>query len=116
MFSIDDAKTGENIRKHLIAILNRNLDQSGGTVLSKLNFVTDQGSNILSALNNHTRIRLNCACHVINNVLKKTFSNKFLKSDENKELMKPMIDTIEQAKAFVRFMKKMVVSINCQKH
>lgn len=106
MFSIDEAKTGENIRKHLIALLNRNLDQSGSTVLSKLNFVTDQGSNIMSALNNHSRIRLNCTCHVINNVLKNTFSDKFLKSEENKELMKPVIDTIEQTKALVRFMKK----------
>lgn len=66
MFPHDDAKTAENIRKELqkelVSVLK--FDPS---VMSKVVWVTDQGSNIVAALRPYWR--LDCQDHIYNKVL-----------------------------------------------
>ena len=67
MFPLEDSKTGANIcrevQRNLVSVLK--FDPS---VMSKVVWVTDQGSNIKSALSQYRR--LDCQDHVYNTVLR----------------------------------------------
>ncbi|KAF4103562.1 hypothetical protein G5714_016445 [Onychostoma macrolepis] len=67
MFPLEEAKTGENIRREILKLLvtKFGLDASS---LSKIVWVTDEAANIKLALQPYQR--LDCIDHVINTVLR----------------------------------------------
>ncbi|KAK9980962.1 hypothetical protein ABG768_000540, partial [Culter alburnus] len=67
MFPHDEAKTAENIRKELQKQLVSVL-KFEPSVMSKVVWVTDQGSNIVAALRPYRR--LDCQDHIYNTVLR----------------------------------------------
>ncbi|TWW53025.1 hypothetical protein D4764_0169960 [Takifugu flavidus] len=98
VFPVEDAKTGKNIRRELVRLLvNRfGLEPSS---LSRIVWVTDQGSNIVKALEPYKR--LSCLDHVINTVLRHGLDKDALSADA------PDIgETITAAKSVVRFIKQ----------
>lgn len=57
--------------------LSEDADENDGSDLMQyITFVTNQGSNMISALRNYNR--LNCCAHLINTVLRNVFDLKFL--------------------------------------
>lgn len=68
----DDKKSGENIKREM----TRKFCELGFStdLFDKITYVTDQGPNILKALENQKR--LNCTAHLINTVLRNAFSEK----------------------------------------
>lgn len=97
-FPNEDKKTGDNIRRELIKrFSNFGLDIN---LFKKLNFVTDQGANIVSALSRYERF--NCSAHLFNTVLRNTFENNFL-AQEDLEIIKT---TMDNCKSLVMFMKQ----------
>lgn len=72
--------------------------------LSKVIWVTDQGSNIKKALEQNTRV--NCAAHMISNILKATFDNKFISGEDGRSETVPIFKLIQAAKALVGYMKR----------
>lgn len=104
-FPIDERKTGENIRKCLKTFfLPWNIEPAETNVLSRLTWVTDQGSNIKSALESFERI--NCSAHMLNNVLKHTFDNKFLLGNNERCVTLPIFKMINAIKSLVGYMKR----------
>lgn len=98
VFPAEDAKTGKNIRRELVRLLvNRfGLEPSS---LSRIVWVTDQGSNIVKALEPYKR--LSCLDHVINTVLRHGLDKDALSANA------PDIgETISAAKNVVRFIKQ----------
>lgn len=75
-FSADEQKTADNI----ISILQQKFEEFdiGIEGLRKLTFVTDRGSNIVSAMNKLGIQRLNCNAHLINNILTDVFDDQYL--------------------------------------
>lgn len=97
-FPNEDQKTGDNIRRELMKrFSNFGLDIN---LFKKLNFVTDQGANIVSALSRYERF--NCSAHLLNMVLRNTFENNFL-AQEDLEIIKT---TMDNCKSLVMFMKQ----------
>ncbi|KAJ0044238.1 hypothetical protein NL108_009711 [Boleophthalmus pectinirostris] len=98
VFPAEDAKTGKNIRRELVRLLvNRfGLEPSS---LSRIVWVTDQGSNIVKALEPYKR--LSCLDHAINTVLRRGLDKDALSANA------PDIgETISAAKSVVRFIKQ----------
>lgn len=104
-FPIDERKTGENIRKCLKTFfVSWKIDCPQNNILSKLTWVTDQGSNIKSALEGVTRI--NCAAHMLSNTLKHTFDTKFLMGEDENCVTRPIINLIHTSKTLIGYMKR----------
>lgn len=104
-FPVDEKKTGENIKKCLKQFFVA-WDMIPGEVnpLSKVIWVTDQGSNIKKALEEN--IRVNCAAHMISNILKATFDNKFILGEDGSSVTMPIFKLIQAAKGLVGYMKR----------
>ena len=94
MFPQNKKKTGENIRKEILKLL---VTTFGFAPLSLKNivWVTDEGSNIVKALEHYTR--LSCMDHVLNTVLKHGLEDSAVS-----EHAPDIADTITAAKALVR--------------
>lgn len=100
MFPLEEAKTGENIRREILKLLvtKFGLDASS---LSKIVWVSDEGANIKLALRPYQR--LDCIDHVINTVLRHGLDI----ADLSKANGAPDIgDTISAAKSLVRYVKQ----------
>lgn len=96
-------KTAANI---LRTLQNKFVDlQLPDTVLSKLTFTTDQGSNIKKALAQYTRV--NCIAHVLNLILTHTFKKAVLE-----EIAPKILQLLHSCKSLVEYLKR---SGNCQK-
>lgn len=93
----NDRKTAFNIKFELI----RKIKEIGfkGDVLSKLFFVTDQGTNIVCAL--QQTIRLNCSCHIINTILRNTFKEKYL--EESLPHIKLLTDEVKNVVTYLKY-------------
>lgn len=66
-FPINESKTGENIRRFLLNFfshISEGANEPNIDLMSNITFMTDQGTNILSALRNIKRI--NCSAHLLN--------------------------------------------------
>nr|XP_039258799.1 uncharacterized protein LOC120335369 [Styela clava] len=98
VFPAEDAKTGKNIRRELVWLLVNTfgLEQSS---LSRIVWVTNQGSNIVKALEPYKRI--SCLDHVINTVLRHG-----LDKDALSENAPDIGETITAVKSVVRFTKQ----------
>ena len=92
----DERKTGENIRREL----NRQFEEFGIPLemIHKITFVTDQGSNIIKAL--ETVERLNCSAHCINSALRNGFKEKFL-SEHGPNILE-IINTTKNLVAYLK--------------
>ncbi|KAL4097820.1 hypothetical protein QTP88_022528 [Uroleucon formosanum] len=107
-FPMNESKTGDNIRRFLYNFFFQISDAANkpcsNDLMSSITFVTDQGSNMLSALRNTNR--LNCSAHLLNTVLRNLFDMKYLEQEEdgNKPL-EPVITLLTECKQLVRFMK-----------
>jgi len=96
-FPLEEAKTGENIRREIIRLLTEyGLDMS---LLNKVVWVTDQGSNIISALRPYRR--LDCQDHVYNTVMRHALDPTQLAKDAPN-----VADTLQATKALVKYVKK----------
>jgi len=104
-----DSKTGENIKKFMsnfFTQLSEDSDENDGSDLMQyITFVTDQGSNMISALRNYNR--LNCCAHLINTVLRNLFDLKFLQQENNNgsKPLEPITNLMTECKTLVKFMK-----------
>ena len=78
MFPVDDKKTGDNIKREIVKLLVTKFGFDPLS-LSKIVWVTDQGSNIIKAL--QTYIRIDCQDHVLNTALKHGLDNEALVLD-----------------------------------
>lgn len=86
--------------------LSEDADKNDGLdLMQHITFVTDQGSNMISALRNYNR--LNCCAHLINNVLRNLFYLKFLSQEIDNGLkpLEPIINLMTECKTLVKFMK-----------
>ena len=97
VFPQEEAKTGDNIRREILRLLTEyGLDMS---LLNKVVWVTDQGSNIISALRPYHR--LDCQDHLYNTVMRYALDLKELAKEA------PTVsETIEATKALVKYVKK----------
>ncbi|KAL5246363.1 hypothetical protein ACI65C_013771 [Semiaphis heraclei] len=86
--------------------LSEDADENDGSDLMEyITFVTDQGSNMISALRNYNR--LNCSAHLLNTVLRNVFDLKFLSQEDNNgsKPLEPIIVLMTECKSLVKFMK-----------
>jgi len=60
--------------------------------------------NIKKALEQNTRV--NCAAHMLSNILKATFDNKFISGEDGRSETVPIFKLIQAAKALVGYMKR----------
>lgn len=100
MFPLEEAKTGENIRREILKLLVTKFGLHPSS-FNKIVWVTDEGANIKFALRPYQR--LNCIDHLINTVLRHGL--------DIAELSKPdgapdIADTISAAKALVKYVKQ----------
>ncbi|RXN08582.1 zinc finger BED domain-containing 1-like protein [Labeo rohita] len=97
MFPVEDAKTGKNIRREIVRLLVNKfgLDPSS---LSRIVWVTDEGSNIIKALEPYRR--LSCLDHLINTVLRHS-----LHADALPDNAPDIGETLSAAKGLVRYLK-----------
>lgn len=98
LFPVVDAKTGKNIRREIVGLLVNKfgLDPSS---LNRIVWVTDEGSNIIKALEPYRR--LSCLDHLINTVLRHG-----LHADGLSENAPDIGETISAAKGLVRYLKQ----------
>lgn len=92
-----ERKTGDNIRKELV----RRFMKLGvcDAALKKATFVTDQGANIVCALQAYDR--MDCSAHVLNTILRNTFAEDFVTNEV------PLVsETVQATKAVVTFLKQ----------
>lgn len=79
----EDIKSGVNI---LAALKDKFVEMGFSSHLfDKLIFVTDQGANIVNALNLNSNKRYNCTAHIINIVLKNSFLDNLFSDNSNTE-------------------------------
>ncbi|KAL0174601.1 hypothetical protein M9458_030569 [Cirrhinus mrigala] len=96
-FPLEEGKTGENIRREIIRLLTEyGLDMS---LLNKVVWVTDQGSNIISALRPYRR--LDCQDHLYNTVMRHALDPTQLAQDAP-----TVAETLQATKALVKYVKK----------
>lgn len=98
LFPAEDAKTGKNIRRELVRLLVTKFGLEP-SYLSRIVWVTDQGSNIVKALEPYKRLA--CLDHVLNTVLRHG-----LDKDALSENAPDIGETISAAKSVVRFTKQ----------
>ena len=103
IFPPEEAKTGEHIRREIIRILvtEFGLDVS---LLNKVVWVTDQGSNIIAALRPYTR--LDCQDHVYNTVLRHALDATELALEDHPDAAPEVSATLHAAKSLVKYVKK----------
>ena len=107
----DDAKTGQNLNKNIVSGLKQ-FGITSSMLMNNIYFVTDEGSNIKSALACYHRQP--CACHRISTVLKHTLQlDKLSKSvhpiSENDLLVthvEMLRKTVNASKALATYCKK----------
>jgi len=70
-----------------------------------MSFVTDQGTNMLSALRNYNR--MNCCARLLNTVLRNLFDLKFLEQEEEYGFkpLEPIVILMTECKNLVKYMK-----------
>lgn len=92
-----ERKTGVNIRQEL----HRRFEKAGigKELLHNAIFVTDQGANIVNALQCYTRF--DCSAHVLNTVLRNTFNSDFLEKEAP-----DLKEAIDLTKATVTYLKQ----------
>ena len=97
-FPLDEAKTGENIRREIV---NKLMTKYGleASSLNKIVWVTDQGANIVLALRPYHR--LDCIDHVLNTVLRHGLDMK-----ELDKTAPDIVATLTAAKELVRYVKQ----------
>lgn len=98
MFPMEDAKTGENIRREIVKLLVTKFGLDSA-FLRKIVWVTDQGSNILLALRPYQR--LDCQDHIYNTVLRHALDVTALTTDAL-----DVAETLTAAKSLVRYVKQ----------
>lgn len=70
----DEPKTGDNIRRELLRrFMSLGINE---ICLKEMPFTTDQGTNIVAALRDYSR--LNCSCHMLNTVLRNAFNEEYM--------------------------------------
>lgn len=100
MFPLEEAKTGENIRREILRLLVTRFGLHA-SALNKIIWVTDQGTNIKLALRPYQR--LDCIDHILNTVLRHGLdATELSKPDSAPEIA----DTICAAKALVQYVKQ----------
>lgn len=77
------------------------LEQFGFLSRQKIVFVTDRGANIKAALSHDTR--LNCAAHLINNVLETTFKENNL---QHSPCLQPIAILLRSCQEVVAYFKR----------
>uniref|UniRef100_H3A0S7 BED-type domain-containing protein n=1 Tax=Latimeria chalumnae TaxID=7897 RepID=H3A0S7_LATCH len=98
MFPLEEAKTGENIRRELLKLLVNTLGFDPSN-LNKVVWVTDQGANIVLALRPYRC--LNCQDHLLNTVLRHGLDSKELTCEA------PAVEeTIHNAKSLAKYVKQ----------
>lgn len=100
LFTFDftsEKKSGENIWKELL----RRFAKLGicSDALAKAIFVTDQGTNIICALQPFDR--LNCCAHLLNMVLRKNFAEEFIVEEATL-----IYENFQNVKCRVKFLKQ----------
>ena len=95
-FPDDEVKSGANIRREIV----RELTSIGfdPSIMSKVVWVTDQGSNMISALRGYNR--LDCMDHVYNTVMRHA-----LDVNQLGDVVPEVSDTLRAVKEVVRFLK-----------
>lgn len=89
------SKTSGNILNEILETLKKiGFDVA---LLNKCTFVTDEGSNIVSALKCYKRVT--CICHLLNTVLKHSYS-------ETADEFPVLKSSVEKCKSLVRYLKK----------
>ena len=88
-------KTSENLHEQITSVL-----MSYGIQTDKIVFVSDQGSNIKAALRSYHWIP--CSAHIINTVLRHTFSTKGPDSDS----IEDVVDLMDYCKELVAYLKR----------
>jgi len=97
-FPADEKKTGTFVRKHSDEALEK-MGISAAEVKEKVTYVTDEGSNMLTAFAGHNR--LSCSAHNLSNVLKHMLNDKFLETDA------PSVKTcLQVGKSIVGYLKR----------
>lgn len=100
MFPIEEAKTGENIRREILRLLVTKFGVHA-SALNKIVWVTDEGANIKLALRPYQR--LDCIDHLLNTVLRHGLDITAL---SNPDSAPDIAGTITAAKALVRYVKQ----------
>lgn len=102
-----EAKTGENIKRFMYNFffqISESANEVNDDLMSCVTFVTDQGSNMLSALGNYNR--LNCCARLLNTVLRNLFDIKFLEQEEfGIKPLEPILTLMVECKNLVKYMK-----------
>uniref|UniRef100_A0A2S2RAL7 Transposable element Hobo transposase n=1 Tax=Sipha flava TaxID=143950 RepID=A0A2S2RAL7_9HEMI len=103
-----ETKTGENIKRFMsnfFCQISESASEVNNDLMSCVTFVTDQGSNMLSALRNYNR--LNCCANLLNTVLRNLFDIKFLEQEEEFEIkpLEPILTLMIECKNLVKYMK-----------
>ncbi|KAH6937319.1 hypothetical protein HPB50_026731 [Hyalomma asiaticum] len=93
----NEKKSGENVRKELL----RRFAKLGvcSDALAKAIFVTDQGANIICALQPYDR--LNCCAHLLNTVLRNTFAEEFIAEEATS-----IHENLQSVKCLLKFLKQ----------
>ena len=98
VFPPEEVKLGENIRREIIRLLVTEYSLEP-LVLCEMVWVTDQGSNVISALRPYTR--LDCQDHVYNTVLRHA-----LDPSQLAQVAPEVASTLQAAKSLVKYVKK----------
>lgn len=99
MFPLEEAKTGENIRREILKLLVTKFGLHASSL--KIVWVTDEGANIKLALRPYQR--LDCIDHVLNTVLRYGLDITNLSKPDGAP---DIADTISAAKALVKYLKQ----------
>lgn len=89
-------KTSENLNEQITSVLT-----SYGIQTDKIVFVSDQGANIKAALRSYHWIP--CSAHILNTVLRHTFSTK---GDSESDGIEDIVDMIDYCKELVAYLKR----------
>ncbi|CAI6358097.1 unnamed protein product [Macrosiphum euphorbiae] len=109
-YPTQESKTGVNIKKcmsNFFTKLSEDADENyGSDLMEYITFVTDQGTNMISALRNYNR--LNCSAHLLNSVLRNVFDLKFLSQEDNNgsKPLEPIIILMTECKMYEKFSKE----------
>ncbi|CAM4475285.1 unnamed protein product [Leuciscus chuanchicus] len=89
-------KTSENLNEQITSVLT-----SYGIQTDKIVFVSDQGANIKAALRSYHWIP--CSAHILNTVLRHTFSTK---GDSESDGIEDIVDMIDYCKELAAYLKR----------
>ena len=117
---MDDYKSGKNIREAILKFFQDN-DVQNETLINNCFFVSDNGSNMIYALDNFKR--LPCACHMIATVLNHTLQLKSLskncapidKDDPCMQFVQDIKRTVSAVKSITTYFKQAELNNKLQK-